>query len=128
MSELLKDIGGKPAAALLDKLGIKEVPVDPFLIAKELGVEISERLDFKNIKNSGSITKTHKKVSVWLNPLDPPNRKKFTLAHEIGHYINDILTNGELEFTDTPETLYRSGEAAPQEYAANKFEIGRAHV
>ena len=106
---------------LLDLLGMDTAPFEPFDVAKRLGIEVDQSLTFENIKQSGSITSHNGRVNIWINPLDSRARQNFTLAHEIGHYVNDILTGEASEIKDTPTTLYRSGESDFREVRANNF-------
>lgn len=107
---------------LHDKLGINSPPYNPFTIAKSLGLEVDQTLDFDNINLSGLISNNNGKIYIWINPLDSDARQRFTLAHELGHYVNDILTaNGPTKITDTPDTLYRNGRSNLCETTANKF-------
>ena len=60
-------------------------------------------------------------VKIWINPLDSEARQRFTLAHELGHYVNDMLLKGNMEIKDTPDTLYRDGTSDAREAKANNF-------
>lgn len=106
---------------LLAQLELSEPPFDPFSIAANLGIEVDNKLSFEKMGLSGSITNDRGNIKIWVNPLDPTPRQRFTLAHELGHYINDILPNGKIEINDTPDTLYRSGASDPCETRANNF-------
>lgn len=106
---------------LLKKLGLNEPPFDPHEIAKRLGIEIDKTLSVENIEFSGSITNKNNMPQIWVNPLDGDLRQRFTLAHELGHYINDMLSNGKTEIKDTPETLHRGGTSDIREINANNF-------
>ncbi len=65
----------------------KSFPVNPVLIAESLGYQVYEfsthDADLKEI--SGVIDHTEKKISVAKD--DPPQRSRFTVAHEIGHAV-----------------------------------------
>lgn len=56
---------------------------------------------------------------------DPPNRKKFTLAHELGHWAQAHLKDGQLSLTkvDTPHISFRTDHKrqTPEEVWCNKF-------
>jgi Zn-dependent peptidase ImmA (M78 family) len=113
---------GITPAELLQKLDLITPPYNPFSIAKKLGLEVSQDLDFDNINESGSIARKGDKISIWINPLDPEARQRFTLAHELGHYINDFLSsNDSKKIVDTPDTLYRNGNSNSCETKANRF-------
>jgi Zn-dependent peptidase ImmA (M78 family) len=76
------------AEGLLSKFDVKHgtaVPVDD--IVKALGIDIrKEQVDddlsgflFRDVK--------HKKATIGVNAAHPENRVRFTLAHELGHYL-----------------------------------------
>ncbi len=107
---------------LLTLLKYKTPPFDPFQIANDLGIEINPYVTLESLSRSGSISMDDSgKVVIWVNPFDARVRKRFTAAHEIGHYINgDLKEYNNIE--DYPSTLYRTdGNSNPQEIAANKF-------
>lgn len=56
--------------------------------AKDLGIEVYAMDNFPSNK-SGAITYEQGKYVILLNDKHSPKRKRFTLAHEIGHFIND---------------------------------------
>jgi Zn-dependent peptidase ImmA (M78 family) len=95
-------------------------PVDVLGIAEALGLSVWE--DDIN-PYSGKLTKDslHGGVSgysVIVNALEPLPRKRFTIAHEIAHFIlhGDELMKGDIE-----ETLYRGGLSDRLETEANKL-------
>ncbi len=94
-------------------------PFDVVGFGKELGLEIKESNQLP-AKVSGFIKETDNQVSICVNQLDSLNRKRFTIAHELGHYFlhSDKLKSGIIDGVDT---LNRDGRADPIEYEANKF-------
>jgi predicted transcriptional regulator len=80
------------------------IPVDVWAIARELGIEVREVPLPKNvsgkIKNLGG---SPQQFSIWLNASHHTNRKRFTLAHELAHYL--LHRNEFVEITDN--TLFR---------------------
>jgi Zn-dependent peptidase ImmA (M78 family) len=98
----------------------QDAPVDVMGIADALGLNVWE--DDIN-PYSGKITRDKKNggfsgYSIIVNAAEPINRKRFTIAHEIAHFIlhNDELLNGDIE-----ETLYRGGLSDKMEAEANKL-------
>lgn len=63
--------------------------------------------------------------TIWLNPYEHhyETRERFTVAHELGHYVKHILPNGnEKMFVDNDRTLSRSRSYGDRvEFEANKF-------
>lgn len=119
----LKELANIPPYELLEKLELDTPPFNPDAVAKKLGLKVVKHLDMESLDVSGKITPDGDKAIIWINPLDCDTRQNFTLAHEIGHFINDLLPNGSSKntITDTPETLYRNGQSAPIERKANDF-------
>lgn len=111
----------KDASDMLKALGYNSPPFDPFQISNDIGIEVDQSVTTDTISRSGSISKIGEKVNIWVNPFDPEVRQRFTVAHELGHYINGDL-NHQNNIVDTPKTLYRTdGHSNPCEVDANKF-------
>jgi hypothetical protein len=97
-------------------------PVDVVGLAKSLGLNVWELRDLPpNI--SGKIWKDpHGGISgfsIGVNASEAPVRKRFTVAHEIAHFVlhRNRFTNELLE-----DTMYRgSGMSSREEAQANKF-------
>jgi Zn-dependent peptidase ImmA (M78 family) len=96
-----------------------EAPVDLIGIADALGINVWEdninpysgKIFLDNV-NGGSSG-----FSIVVNDREPLPRKRFTIAHEIAHFIlhrEDVLNGIE-------ETLYRGGLSGPKETEANKL-------
>lgn len=87
-------------------------PIDLDKIAKLLGIEVSESAptDVSNLNTIGTITlQQDGPAKVWINSLENSYipRRRFTLAHEIGHFCmhrSESLTT----FVDTKGTMNRS--------------------
>jgi len=114
-----------PAPALPPMLVIRQfqqtAPVNVIGIANALGVNVWElRALPSNI--SGKIWRDNvhggsSGFSIGVNASEAYVRKRFTVAHEIAHFIlhRDRITDGLVE-----DTLYR-GLSGPEETAANKL-------
>lgn len=72
------------------------LPVPVVAIAQDLGLSIYETDDFKK-NESGSIKQESDGFNIYLNINDSPERKRFTIAHEIAHFIlhKSLLLSGE---------------------------------
>ncbi len=55
-------------------------------LARDLGLEIYETNDFDD-SQSGSIVKEGDKYIIYVNSRQPATRKRFSIAHEIGHFL-----------------------------------------
>lgn len=100
------------AEQVLKENFISAPPVDVYEIARNEGLEIEVK-DFGDEFNdiSGYIKPEIRKI--FVNERDPENRRKFTVAHELGHWI---LHRDKLE--SEPEkyaVLYRIPLGRPQE-------------
>jgi Zn-dependent peptidase ImmA (M78 family) len=90
-------------------LGIVRAPVDLHEIAYALDVRIVE---VNQPGWAGAITSTEDTATVWVNAVDAPVRKRFTIAHELGHLFLHPLGQ---EFRDATFT------GGPKESEANWF-------
>lgn len=72
--------------------------VDPFELAQALEMRVSiERL---KPQYSGFISQQHgKRPEVLIQETDPYVRQRFTLAHEIGHYVERMTLAGDNDFS-----------------------------
>lgn len=65
-----------------------EPPVDVYEIAQNSGLRIVEEPFPDDISDvSGFIDLSDDKAVMYINANDAPNRRKFTVAHELGHWI-----------------------------------------
>lgn len=115
---------------LLDFLGRKhdlslEPPIDVYRICEILNIEIEERIDFDKLDKIGSISIDKNRPKIWLNKIENKHetRKRFTLAHEIGHYILHIdKKGGDKTIVDDRKSLSRSDSYWDTiEYEANNY-------
>lgn len=97
-----------------------KIPVNLLKIANNCEITVYdadfEKLGNKNI--SGAIRYIDGKFSILLNKNESEERKRYTLAHELGHYFldNEVLKSSKIHI----DTLYRiSGDSS---YVAHKNE------
>lgn len=119
-------VEGMEPEELLIKLNMKAPPFNPYKIAKTLNIEVGDELDWLKLAYDGEIyIDENKEVKIWINQSNHLNRKKFTVAHEIGHYVNDVLPNIETfeHIFDDKDSLSfkRNGDKNFIEYRANDF-------
>ena len=118
----LEYIKGKTANEILDILEMVEPPFNPYDIANKIQVKIKQDLDFDKLDTEGQIyINNNNEPEIWINPIKSENRRRFTLAHEIGHLVNDILPSVGNPIIDRYETLYRSSKIGGIETKANRF-------
>ena len=94
----------------------ENTPVRVIALAKALGLSVFESTSFPD-DLSGMIKKTgEEKYAIYVNGLHHVNRKRFTVAHEIAHFLlhKDYIGDGLLD-----DALYRSGLGSDIETEAN---------
>lgn len=100
-------------------------PVDLNSLAKALRVEVSYA--FLSPKISGLLENNDGKYTISVNNADPETRQRFTLAHEIGHYLlhRHLIGQGiedDRAYRSTNSGKYANTKiGARQETEANKF-------
>lgn len=101
----------------------RNFPVDPVQIAWELGLEVVETTLPDNV--SGALIKDEGRDPViLLCNSDSKNRKRFSCAHEIGHYAYRLANNGgHYEYIDFRDEASAKGND-PEEIYANQFAAG----
>lgn len=68
---------------------------------------------------SGYLRHTKEGWVIGVNVKHPIARQRFTIAHELGHYVMHRNDNGSTDFED--EIFFRATDVSPMEYAANTF-------
>ncbi|MDO5769293.1 MAG: ImmA/IrrE family metallo-endopeptidase [Psychrobacter sp.] len=110
------------ARSILENYWDKTLPVNLTDIAEKLGVQVVYDSFSQGIFGSGDdISGTFKYVdgvpTCTVNINHHRNRQRFTLAHELGHFV---LEHGEK--SDNSQTLYRqNNHTDPVEIEANNF-------
>jgi Zn-dependent peptidase ImmA (M78 family) len=106
----------KKAKELLIAYGLYKVPVDIFSLVKKIGIDI-RTAEFTNDNIAGTILKKNKDLKIIVNKNDFAERQRFTIAHELGHYL--------LHFENKPNSIYvemhRSEVKNIEETEANYF-------
>lgn len=104
----------------------RNAPVDLLGLARDLGIEVND--SFLDADVSGELLKTDAgSYQINLNCFDPPTRQRFTLAHEIGHFLlhKDLIGDGlddDKAYRSTQKGRYFNTRIGPaQETEANKF-------
>lgn len=98
----------------------RDFPVDPILIASNLGIEVIETILPSNV--SGALIKDEDKDPVIvLSSSDSKNRQRFTCAHELGHYAYRLVSDGnKYEYVDLRADDSSNGTNV-EEVFANQF-------
>ena len=96
---LFRKVGGEmriesieeKAKDTIEKYSFNEFPIDPVKIALKVGIAVRD-VQFKDIAEDsvcGGIIKENESIEIYVNKYDPINRKRFTIAHELGHYFDE---------------------------------------
>lgn len=107
---------------ILDRMEIiranqSELPVSVTRIAREFGIRVFKSSGWPH-KLSGLIRKNQGKYEIFVNGQHRLARRRFTIAHELAHFIlhRDEIGNGI-----TDDALYRSGLSNTMEKEANQL-------
>jgi Zn-dependent peptidase ImmA (M78 family) len=114
------------ARDVLKRHNLTTVPIDPLLLANREGIKVNNA-KFSDDNLVGMIAKRGDDVTMLVKYDDPPFRKRFTIAHELGHHFLHLLQGGE--YVDKEANLFRQQlgdepEIIPsrrQEIQANMF-------
>jgi len=97
----------KRAMEVLKRHGLHSIPVDPVVLANSEGIKV-HNARFAEEGVSGMVAKRGDDLTLLVNQNDPPYRKRFTIAHELGHHFLHLVSDGE--FVDTVRDLFRDTE------------------
>jgi Zn-dependent peptidase ImmA (M78 family) len=97
--------------------------IDPQKIAEELGIEVKPYQDVPYHISSdlcGHIEKKDGKLVIYYNPTHHEHRQRFTIAHELAHYLLGHLDNKDRLERDTSKN-FTLDNYDPIEAEANKL-------
>ncbi len=96
-----------------------DLPVKLGAIARELGIDV--KLSSLPMNVSGQISRVDGGYEIKINRHESRQRQRFTLAHELAHFLlhRDVIDN--LGGTLKDNVLYRSGASERIEYEANRL-------
>jgi Zn-dependent peptidase ImmA (M78 family) len=119
MASDVKTEAAKDAARLLKAVWGDAIPVDPVLIARAAGLRVLDAsLDTNTL--GALIKQPGQDPTILLNANDSENRKRFTCAHEIGHFVRRSEEADEYTTVDLRNSLSATGQD-PEEVYANEF-------
>lgn len=95
----------------------RSIPVKVVKLGRELGLEVRTTSRW-NDQVSGGIVRKGNTYTIWTNKKHPIHRRRFTIAHEIGHFVlhRDFIGDGVHD-----DALFRSSLGGSLETEANKF-------
>lgn len=103
----------------------KTLPVDVFALPKKLGIELNLACLGNTV--SGMIEKSGEAFTLTVNEQDPETRQRFTIAHELGHYmlhrhlIGDGLDDDRVYRSTDVGKYHNTRVGLKQEREANRF-------
>ena len=122
----------KVAGEIFQKYGGASVPVDPIQIAQSMGITvIAYPLD--NEVSGMLVIDSEGKPTIGYNENEHLHRTRFTVAHEIGHFVlhntntSKVFVDNEFEVAQHIKVLFRSkspeidSATAQMEFEANAF-------
>lgn len=111
----------KEARSLRDRLKMQGPQIDLLQVAAELDLSVT----FRRLAHgySGLIIKEEKeKAQIFIDIGENSERQRFTLAHEIGHYVERLLRgDNEFSFTDNGRGRMPNGDYDLHEFFADEF-------
>lgn len=101
------------------------LPVQVEDIATKLGIQLGTLNPFKEehrgLSGLAELNEHGQRIALY-NPNDCENRKRFTIAHEIGHHIMNHLTDARPRFRDNAnQGSFNSNSIVWEEREANNF-------
>ena len=120
MSSQIKKEAAEEAARLLDAAWpLHIIPVDPVGIANTAGLRVVDApLDDDTL--GLLIKQPGQEPTIMINQSDPENRKRFTCAHELGHWVRRSSEDDAYTTVDFRGPLAAIGEN-DEEIFANEF-------
>lgn len=101
------------ASSILDDFNISELPVPIASVAERVGLKIYPFDLGENI--SGTLVIDKGQGVIGVNPLESPVRQRFTIAHELGHFV--LHKNIDSLFVDKGfKVLFRNQESSTGEF------------
>ena len=103
----------KQADAIREKFGQFKAPIEPVQIATDSGVRVFEAT-FNKPSTSGILRRSNgDQFEIFVNEDHSWARKRFTIAHELGHYFlhrEELARSANDRFVDSEVNLYRTGD------------------
>jgi Zn-dependent peptidase ImmA (M78 family) len=97
-------------------------PVDPVTIARELGLDVMDT-DLPDQVSGALLKEAGQDPIIVLHYQDNPKRKRFTCAHELGHFVyrnEQNVLDEEYSYLDLRSPASSTGEEI-EEVMANRF-------
>ena len=96
------------AKRILQLHGLYSIPVDPVTLANNSGIKVYNA-KFGEAGVSGAVAKRGNSVKILVNEADSPFRKRFSIAHELGHHFLHLAGDGD--FVDSEVDFFRDTDS-----------------
>lgn len=117
----------KKATEILRDHNLLNIPIDPLKVAKALGIKVMNAV-FSEQDKSGVVVKRGDNLSILLNSNESPARKRFTIAHEIGHSILHMKIEGDCDFIDEEENFRTKDTSESNKWTDDKRREWEANI
>ena len=122
MNAEMREIINNLTEDIITQFGIK-IPIDNIDdVVEKLGGRIVNTTGLAGL-GDGCVCRSGEGFIIQVVPYQSEERKKFTVAHELGHLFLHMgyLIDEELWENQKTEQYYRNGTSAEEEYQANEF-------
>jgi len=121
MSAMNREVVSRRAADLLAESGVLAVPVPVEQIAVAKGIQIIKSA--ADWSESGFLLRDNGRVIIGINARNSPKRQRFTIAHELGHWL---MHDGKPLIVDQSVMINKRDDVSSQatdsqEIQANQF-------
>ena len=113
------DVYKNNSIGLLEDNDLLEAPIDVNQLALNLNIDVVY-CDLNGLSGKIDFNPNSNKATISINNTENDLRQRFSLAHEISHYIYDIDFTKEIEIADK-QTHFRGKTVNPIERRADKF-------
>lgn len=103
-----------------DENGFLLLPVDPVAIARKYGIDVVET-PLESSLSGALIKERGQDPTIVVNSTDSPNRKRFTCAHELGHFVLRSDAPDAYSYIDYRDIFSSSAGRDPSERYSNAF-------
>ena len=112
----LIDLGESPLEVVLRHQ--QRAPVDVYAVAEELGIPVGKDSDLGDSAGKICRENTPSGFAIYVNPRDSRRRQRFTVAHELAHFLlhADLIGDGIVD-----NAMFRSKMSDYQERQANRL-------
>ena len=92
------------------------IPVDPYRIARQFGIDVIE-MNLDQTIYAALVKEQGQDPAILVNAKDSANRKRFSCAHEIGHFIRRSSDPDEYEYVDFRDLLSSASTNVDEVYS-----------